>query len=597
MRPRYFRLRFFAGVGFLLASLFSVAPSARAQGLNIEDWLRRPGVKLVAVEFYATWCKPCMEAVPKWKALHDKYRKDGLRLIVVSTRDAAGGCQSPGWSPDDMVCDDDGFVADRFGVKTLPAAYLWDWQGNLLSSGEPVEAIEAKIDKWMAKAPRVDVQVQSIPPEAGVSPRELRALVRDDVQRNDKLVVVATEEERAALAQVLKRSYDLGADQRYACEVGKAMSPNGLLTAVITRSRRPRLQLKLLSAERGCLVASGTTLWDKDRPAVAVGEAMAALLGRLRLERPQYPWVKSKAERRTQPQVGGLALRSNPPGLRIELDGAPTPYRTPATIDKLPVGAHRVSLVAAGKSVERRAVDIFPGRITQVSVDASRRVGTLKVNATVEGKMLVAEVRLGGTRLGTTPLVEPVPAGQALQVEVVGSKVKKQENANVRPGAVVNLSFDLSPRTKPKPVREVAPPAALPAPPAVASMAGVAASPSPAGVSARLDSGGGGGFNGTPLGWTFVALGLASGGASLVTTLLMDAELNNAEEATSRTDLNSAIDSAQTLETTRWVLLGAGIGLTGLGILFHALDNDGPSPTGGVSPDGAGAWVGISNSW
>ncbi len=84
----------------LLLTLALLSPStAEASGLDVAKWLRRPGVKLLAVEFYATWCKPCMEAVPKWKALHERYKKDGLRLVVVATQDPQGGCVNPGGSP------------------------------------------------------------------------------------------------------------------------------------------------------------------------------------------------------------------------------------------------------------------------------------------------------------------------------------------------------------------------------------------------------------------------------------------------------------------------------------------------------------------
>ena len=80
-------------------------------GFEVSTWLDRPGVKLLAVEFYATWCKPCMAAVPRWKALHEKHRDDGLRLVVVATQDPKAGCANPGWNPDDVVCDDDGAIA------------------------------------------------------------------------------------------------------------------------------------------------------------------------------------------------------------------------------------------------------------------------------------------------------------------------------------------------------------------------------------------------------------------------------------------------------------------------------------------------------
>ena len=91
IHPEETVLRAVARAFALLVSLALVsAPLQQASAqpsLDLAAWLGRPGVRLVAVEFYATWCKPCMEAVPRWKALHEKYRDQGLRLIVVSTQD------------------------------------------------------------------------------------------------------------------------------------------------------------------------------------------------------------------------------------------------------------------------------------------------------------------------------------------------------------------------------------------------------------------------------------------------------------------------------------------------------------------------------
>jgi len=108
--------------------------SSRAgDGLDVRAWLQRPGVRLLAVEFYATWCKPCMKAVPRWRELHERYRDQGLRLVVVATRDPSGQCVNPGWNPDDIICDTEGNLANAMRVgDALPAAFLWSWRGHLL---------------------------------------------------------------------------------------------------------------------------------------------------------------------------------------------------------------------------------------------------------------------------------------------------------------------------------------------------------------------------------------------------------------------------------------------------------------------------------
>ena len=70
----------------LLITLLAT-PSRAQSAFSLEAELLKPGVRLVAVEFYSTHCKPCMDAVPRWEALHQKYRDKGLRLLVVAVMD------------------------------------------------------------------------------------------------------------------------------------------------------------------------------------------------------------------------------------------------------------------------------------------------------------------------------------------------------------------------------------------------------------------------------------------------------------------------------------------------------------------------------
>lgn len=142
----------------LLMVITALAPgSARAgDGLDVKEWLSRSGVKLLAVELYATHCKPCMKAVPRWKRLHEKYRDQGLRLVVIAVQDPEGICKNPGWNPDDVVCDSEGHIAQALGAgDELPAAFLWSWQGTLLVRKGHVDEVEAAIKRALAALPRV----------------------------------------------------------------------------------------------------------------------------------------------------------------------------------------------------------------------------------------------------------------------------------------------------------------------------------------------------------------------------------------------------------------------------------------------------------
>lgn len=266
------------------AALICSLPSTSARaggGFDPDRWLAKPGVRMLAVEFYATWCKPCMDAVPRWKKLHEQYRSKGLRLVVVATQDPKGGCVNPGWNPDETVCDDDGSLAKRFGTgETLPAAYLWSWDGRLLVRRGHIDAVAAAVEAEAARTPRVEVEVEKGSPE-------LLTYVRDELGRQDKVVVLADEAERKRLRQKLKESYDATRSEKTQCELGKELSANTLLRVSLTGKN---LALQLLSVEEGCLVASAVVPWQPGKPKSAVSEGAEELIGKLRMN-AQLPWA------------------------------------------------------------------------------------------------------------------------------------------------------------------------------------------------------------------------------------------------------------------------------------------------------------------
>lgn len=294
----------------------TAASSASAASLDVQEWLSRPGVKLVAVEFYATWCAPCMAAVPKWRALHEKYKAQGLRLVVVATQDPDGGCSNPGWNPDEVVCDDEGLVAARFGAKDrLPAAFLWSWQGKLLVKQGHVEQAEAAIEQWLTSAPRVQVEAQG---GGGVSSAELEALVRARLQDEDKLTVIATDAERKQLDEIVRKSYQAGFDDKLQCQLGQDLSANSLLKVSVAKKR---LYLSMLSAERKCLVASSVVAFDGARPSRSVAEGIAELQAKLR-GRLEMPAAKA-APRAAGVGFGQGLAAVEPPPLAPALEAPP----------------------------------------------------------------------------------------------------------------------------------------------------------------------------------------------------------------------------------------------------------------------------------
>ena len=256
-----------------LTVFFSVSAWDEFNRYSIADELKKPGVKLVAVDFYATWCEPCNAAIPKWKKLQEKYGDKGFKLIVVSVQSEGSCSQPPQWNPDKIVCDYDGNIADAWHANNLPQAFLWSWQGNLLVAHGGVDNVTAAIETYFQKIPRVYVE--------GGEDGDIYKMVRSELIKNSKIEVVASDEERKALAELRKKSTNLNYDSKLQCKLGEEISANSrLVISKQKRGKKDALVLELFSVEKGCLTASGMAT-IRGNPEQEVAEAVYNLLKNL----------------------------------------------------------------------------------------------------------------------------------------------------------------------------------------------------------------------------------------------------------------------------------------------------------------------------
>ena len=271
----------FCGILFVVLTFF-VSPAQAWDDLNVSAELRRPGVKLVAVEFYADWCTGCKMAAPQWDKLHKKYRDWGLRLIVVSVGEG-GSCSTPGWNPDKIVCDFDGSIQERFGVGKLPEAFLFSWQGNLLASHAQIEQVVPIVNLYFRQTPRIFVSDPT--DESGEECEDgdaLREMVRSELLEAAKFDVVADEEEKEKLRRIRKDSYSPNYSEAAQCELGKEVSANSeLKIKLLSFGEEQTLMLQLYSVDEGCMTASARARVGVRGLRTAAVEATNVLVERL----------------------------------------------------------------------------------------------------------------------------------------------------------------------------------------------------------------------------------------------------------------------------------------------------------------------------
>ncbi len=94
------------------------------------------GSSVVVINFWATWCAPCITEMPSLVALHNRFKDRGLKMIFVSVDDDAPNVVPLAltrFQIDFPTYFDEGQnLTDLFAVTGLPKSYVLDATGKVL---------------------------------------------------------------------------------------------------------------------------------------------------------------------------------------------------------------------------------------------------------------------------------------------------------------------------------------------------------------------------------------------------------------------------------------------------------------------------------
>jgi peroxiredoxin len=111
--------------------------------------------KVVLIDFWASWCRPCRASHPGVIKLYKKYKQQGFEVFGVSI-----DSEKNDWLkaikkdkiPYTQVNGDGGWnaaIANKYGVEAIPATFLLDKEGRIVAVDLEKQQLEDKIKELL----------------------------------------------------------------------------------------------------------------------------------------------------------------------------------------------------------------------------------------------------------------------------------------------------------------------------------------------------------------------------------------------------------------------------------------------------------------
>jgi peroxiredoxin len=151
-----------------IASLCLSFTGDKAKKINLRD-LQNKQVELktllqkgpVLIDFWATWCKPCIKAFPELEAIYTKYKDKGLTVVGINTDGPRSQAKVKPFVNGlkitfPVLIDRNGKVMRQYRVQVLPTSFLIAQDGTIVATNvgylpQKMKELEKLIAELVAK--------------------------------------------------------------------------------------------------------------------------------------------------------------------------------------------------------------------------------------------------------------------------------------------------------------------------------------------------------------------------------------------------------------------------------------------------------------
>ncbi len=135
----------------------AVTVGSKAPAVNAKQWINADGDvsldnfkdKVVVVEFWSTWCSPCLKSIPHLVELYNKNKDKGLFVIGLTSEDRKSGKIDEFVEKMNMnYIVGTGSTSGRdYGVRGIPRAFVVGPDGKIQWMGHPMSGLDKAVDQ------------------------------------------------------------------------------------------------------------------------------------------------------------------------------------------------------------------------------------------------------------------------------------------------------------------------------------------------------------------------------------------------------------------------------------------------------------------